>query len=102
MTEPVASLFLSFLPSNPGFSIEPLEILFARAGIELAGGDPTRVHFAFASLDGGPPRNLPPGSGACAIISSARQQAKHECFWTMWPNIRFNWRKGSTSTSSIP
>jgi glycosyltransferase involved in cell wall biosynthesis len=60
MTKPVSSLFLSFLGSNPGFAIEPLESMFCRAALELSGGDPTRVHFAFPSLDRGAPRNLPP------------------------------------------
>jgi glycosyltransferase involved in cell wall biosynthesis len=60
MIKPVSSLFLSFLGSNPGFAIEPLESMFCRAALELSGGDPTRVHFAFPSLDRGAPRNLPP------------------------------------------
>jgi glycosyltransferase involved in cell wall biosynthesis len=60
MTKPVSSLFLSFLGSNPGFAIEPLESMFCRAALELSGGDPARVHFAFPSLDRGAPRNLPP------------------------------------------
>lgn len=58
--KPVASLFLSFLGSNPGFAIEPLESMFCRAALELSCGDPTRVHFSFPSLDRGAPRNLPP------------------------------------------
>jgi len=33
--------------------------MFYRAALELAGGDPSRVHFAFTSLDRGAPRNLP-------------------------------------------
>src|SRR2546421_172662 len=59
MTKPVSSLFLSFLGSNPGFAIEPLESMFCRAALELSCGDPTRVHFSFPSLDRGAPRNLP-------------------------------------------
>lgn len=61
MTKPFSSLFLSFLGSNPGFAIEPLEAMFCRAGLELGGGDSKRVHFAFPSLDRGAPRNLPQG-----------------------------------------
>ena len=57
---PVSSLFVSFLGSNPGFAIEPLESMFCRAALELSGGDPSKVHFAFPSLDRGAPRNLPP------------------------------------------
>src|SRR5260370_2645209 len=60
MTKPVSSMFLSFLGSNPGFAIEPLESMFCRAALELSRGDPTRVHFPFPSLDRGAPRNLPP------------------------------------------
>jgi glycosyltransferase involved in cell wall biosynthesis len=63
MNNPVSSLFVSFLGSNPGFAIEPLESMFCRAALELSGGDPTRVHFAYPSLDRGAPRNLPPGVG---------------------------------------
>jgi glycosyltransferase involved in cell wall biosynthesis len=61
MSKVVSSLFVSPWESNPGFAISLYEKMCARAGIELAGGDPARVHFAFSSLAGGPPRNLPDG-----------------------------------------
>jgi glycosyltransferase involved in cell wall biosynthesis len=62
MNRAINSLFISSWGSNPGFAAESsYETMFCRAGIELASGDPTRVHFAFASLQRGRPRNLPEG-----------------------------------------
>jgi glycosyltransferase involved in cell wall biosynthesis len=52
-------LFLFHTDSNVGYSIEPAEKLFYEVGLELAGGDTSRVHFAFRNLDGGHPRSLP-------------------------------------------
>ena len=52
-------LFLFHTDSNVGYSIEPAEKLFYEVGLELAGGDPSRVHFAFRNLDDGHPRSLP-------------------------------------------
>lgn len=61
MNKSVSSLFVSLWGSNPGFAISLYDKMFARAGVELAGGDPSRVHFAFASLERGPPLHLPAG-----------------------------------------
>jgi glycosyltransferase involved in cell wall biosynthesis len=55
----ISSLFLFHTNSNVGYSIEPAEALFYEVGLRIAGGDPSRVHFAFRSLEGGPPRSLP-------------------------------------------
>jgi glycosyltransferase involved in cell wall biosynthesis len=52
-------LFLFHTDSNVGYSIEPAETLFYELGLEIAGGDPSRVHFGFRNLDGGKPRSLP-------------------------------------------
>ena len=52
-------LFLFHTDSNVGYSIEPAEKLFYEVGLELAGRNPARVHFAFRNLDGGHPRSLP-------------------------------------------
>lgn len=54
-----ASLFLFHTVSNVGYAIGPAEALFYEVGLEIAGGDPSRVHFGFLSLDGGQPRSLP-------------------------------------------
>jgi glycosyltransferase involved in cell wall biosynthesis len=55
----VSSLFLFHTDSNVGYSIEPAEALFYEVGLRIAGGDSSRVHFAFRSLEGGRPRSLP-------------------------------------------
>ncbi|MFY9532287.1 MAG: glycosyltransferase family 4 protein [Candidatus Acidiferrales bacterium] len=52
-------LFLFHTVSNVGYAIEPAEALFYEVGLEIAGGDPSRVHFGFRNLDGGHPRSLP-------------------------------------------
>jgi glycosyltransferase involved in cell wall biosynthesis len=59
----VPCLFLFHTDSNIGYSIEPAERLFYDVGLEIAGGDPSHVHFAFRSLEPGPPRSLPRGFG---------------------------------------
>ncbi len=56
---PISSLFLFHTHSNVGYAIAPAEALFFDLGVELAGGDASRVHFGFQSLDGGHPRSLP-------------------------------------------
>src|SRR4051794_42288 len=56
---PISSLFVSPWDANPRFAIEKYDSMFCRAGIELSGGDPGRVHLAFASLNQGRPYNLP-------------------------------------------
>lgn len=58
---PTQSLFLFHTDSNVGYAIEPAESLFYEVGLEIAGGDPSRVHFGFRNLDGGSPRSLPDG-----------------------------------------
>jgi glycosyltransferase involved in cell wall biosynthesis len=45
--------------SNAGYAITATESLFCSIGLELAGGDPLLVHFAYRNLDRGRPRNLP-------------------------------------------
>lgn len=57
----VPCLFLFHTDSNVGYSIEPAERLFYEVGLEIAGGDPSRIHFAFRSLKPGYPRSLPTG-----------------------------------------
>jgi glycosyltransferase involved in cell wall biosynthesis len=56
---PVPCLFLFHTVSNVGYAIGPAEALFYEVGLEIAGGDPSRVHFGFQSLDGGHPSSLP-------------------------------------------
>jgi len=56
----VASLFILHFGTNTGYAIAPLEKLFFEAGLELAGGDPTFIHFAYPDYDRGRPTNLPP------------------------------------------
>jgi glycosyltransferase involved in cell wall biosynthesis len=55
----ISSLFLFHTPSNVGYAIGPAEGVFFDVGLEIAGGDASRVHFGFKSLDGGHPRSLP-------------------------------------------
>lgn len=62
LARPLAStLFLFHLGSNAGYAIAPLEKLFFRTGLELAGGDAGLVHFAYRDLTRGLPRALPAG-----------------------------------------
>jgi glycosyltransferase involved in cell wall biosynthesis len=51
-------LFLFHTDSNVGYAIEPAEALFYEIGLEIAGSDPSKVHFGFQNLDGHP-RGLP-------------------------------------------
>jgi len=57
---PFSSLFVFHCRANTGYAIAALETLFYEAGLELAGGDPTKVHFSYSSLEKGLPTNLPP------------------------------------------
>jgi glycosyltransferase involved in cell wall biosynthesis len=57
----VPSLFVFHTESNVGYAIEPIERLLYEVGLEIAGGDPSHVHFAFRKLDRKPPRSLPRG-----------------------------------------
>lgn len=59
MKPAISSLFLFHTVSNVGYSIEPAEALFYEVGLDLAGLEAERIHFAFKSLDGGHPRSLP-------------------------------------------
>lgn len=52
----VRTLFLFHVGSNAGYAISSMENLFFRTGVELAGGDPALVHFAYRDLKNGPPR----------------------------------------------
>jgi glycosyltransferase involved in cell wall biosynthesis len=54
----LSSLYVLHCPANTGYAIARLESLFYDAGLELAGGDPTKVHFAYPNLDMGLPANL--------------------------------------------
>lgn len=58
-TPVLRSLFLLPFVSNPGYAISPLETLFYEAGLELAGGDSSCVHFGYQSFAGGHPKFLP-------------------------------------------
>ena len=48
-------------PTDAGYAITALERLFYAAALELAGGDASRVHFAYPDTTPGPPASLPPG-----------------------------------------
>jgi glycosyltransferase involved in cell wall biosynthesis len=56
-----SSLFLFHTDSNVGYAIERSERMFYDVGLEIAGRDPSRLHFAFRSMQGGQPRSLPTG-----------------------------------------
>lgn len=58
---PFRTLVLMHTESNAGFAIAPLESTFYGIGVELGGGMPGSVHFAFPSMARGYPSNLPPG-----------------------------------------
>ena len=55
----ISSLFLIPFDTNVGYAIAPLETLFYRAGVELAQGDESRVHFAYPGFQMGRPKSLP-------------------------------------------
>lgn len=60
LTKPfLSTLFLLHTDVNVGYAIEPIERMFYQTGLELAGGDPRLVHFAFRRLTGSHPRSLP-------------------------------------------
>jgi glycosyltransferase involved in cell wall biosynthesis len=48
-------------PTDAGYAITALERLFFSAAVELAGGDESRVHFAYPDTSAGPPASLPEG-----------------------------------------
>jgi glycosyltransferase involved in cell wall biosynthesis len=64
----IASLFLIQWGANEGFAIEPLETMFYQVGVELAGGDPSLVHFGYPGLDRGRPRSLPADFGNVGLL----------------------------------
>ena len=53
------SLFLFHTDSNVGYSIAALERVFYEVALEIAAGDPSRVHFGYRSFDNGRPESLP-------------------------------------------
>jgi glycosyltransferase involved in cell wall biosynthesis len=55
----VGTLVLIKWSSNMAFAITPLERLFYDTALELGGGDPRRVHFAYKDLKSGFPKALP-------------------------------------------
>jgi len=59
MADAIRSLFLFHTASNEGYAIAPLESLFYELALEIAGGEPSHVHFAYRNLDRGHPRTLP-------------------------------------------
>lgn len=57
----VSTLVWMKWPTNTGYALTSLEQLFFSTALELAGGDPARVHFAYTDLSGGAPQSLPRG-----------------------------------------
>lgn len=55
----ISSLFLIPFGTNVGYAISSLETLFYQAGVELAQGDQSRVHFAYQGFQKGRPKSLP-------------------------------------------
>ncbi|MGH9509358.1 MAG: hypothetical protein ACRD2M_05435, partial [Terriglobales bacterium] len=56
---PIRSLFVMHVGSNIGYAIAPLEALFYQVGLEIGGGDPGCVHFAYKNFYRGHPTTLP-------------------------------------------
>lgn len=56
----ISSLFLMQFGTNVGYAIASLETLFYRAGVELAQGDESCVHFSYHGFQSGRPTSLPP------------------------------------------
>jgi glycosyltransferase involved in cell wall biosynthesis len=54
----VSTLFVFHTPSNVGYAMAAAEPIFLEVGLDLAAGDPSRVHFGYKDLQAGPPRNL--------------------------------------------
>jgi glycosyltransferase involved in cell wall biosynthesis len=46
-------------PTNVGYGIKYVERMFFSSALELAGGDPARIHFAYADTSAGPSGGLP-------------------------------------------
>lgn len=55
----ISSLFLIPFGTNVGYAIAALESLFFAAGVELADGDASFVHFAYSGFQKGHPKSLP-------------------------------------------
>ena len=55
----ISSLFLIPFGTNVGYAISALESLFYKAGVELAMGDASLVHFAYHGFWKGHPNSLP-------------------------------------------
>lgn len=55
----ISSLFLIPFGTNVGYAIAALESLFFAAGVELADGDASSVHFAYSGFQKGHPCSLP-------------------------------------------
>jgi len=77
MTAVTASLFLFHTNSNEGYAIAPLETLFYEVALEITGGDPSRVHFGYRSLDTGHPRTLPHGFKNLIAYDYSNQDARN-------------------------
>jgi glycosyltransferase involved in cell wall biosynthesis len=57
----LSSAVLMKWPTDAGYAITALERLFYDTGVALAGGDASRVHFAYTDVSPGPPASLPAG-----------------------------------------
>jgi glycosyltransferase involved in cell wall biosynthesis len=57
----LSSAVLMKWPTDAGYAITALERLFFDTGVALAGGDASRVHFAYTDVSPGPPASLPAG-----------------------------------------
>jgi len=60
---PIASLWVMQFGSNTGYALSALETLFFEEGLDLASGDPGKVHFAYPEFSKGHPRILPEAFG---------------------------------------
>jgi glycosyltransferase involved in cell wall biosynthesis len=54
--------------SNTGYAIGPLELLFYRMALNLAGGDSARIHYAYPSMSRGPSPTLPADFGRYLVL----------------------------------
>lgn len=68
-------LILLHCESNTGFAIGPLEKTFYEMALQLCGGQPDRVHFAYPSMRNGPSTTLPKNFGHYLVVDPTTTDA---------------------------
>jgi len=70
-------LILLHCESNTGYAISPLERTFYEMAMRLTNDDPTRIHFAYPSMQRGPTATLPAEFSQFTLIDARSSDAAH-------------------------